>query len=244
MKGRGFHNPGLVHVAEREHVVEAVFPPGFVTAVAAEPRRIPEGPKDHVPDWQVREVVGVMTELVMNTMRFRSLENVADPSRSLNIPVIEKFSDGDEQGVIAGGLNIAAEERIDDQTADDGVQPDLHRVLVETRQDFEPARRMVNLVQGAPKKLRFVAIPMPPVKDEGREGVDDNGRRPGWHLVTQVKERRAIEPSVPCRAGEHGDSKLNPVDQEDPRPPSPDAWQFHGRPESLCGDTSGRDGKD
>src|SRR5256885_10356384 len=103
---------------------------------------------------------------------------------------------------------------------------------------------MMNLVQGPPKKLRLVAIPVPPVEDEGRERVDEQGRRPGWQIVTQVKERRASQPAVPGRAGENRDSKLNGVDQEDPRPPRPDARQFHGRPESLCDDATGSDGKD
>ncbi|MFN2623212.1 MAG: hypothetical protein ABR611_10235 [Chthoniobacterales bacterium] len=68
MKRRGFHNRGLVDVAEGEHVVEAILSPIFVAAPAAEPRGVPECPKEHVPDRQVRKVIGVMMELVMNAV--------------------------------------------------------------------------------------------------------------------------------------------------------------------------------
>jgi hypothetical protein len=83
-------------VAERDHVVEAVFPPILIAAAPPERCRVFESAKEHVPDGQIREVVGVMTELMMNPMRFRPLENKADPGRRFDIPMIEELPDCDE----------------------------------------------------------------------------------------------------------------------------------------------------
>jgi hypothetical protein len=83
-------------VAERDHVVEAVFPPILIAAAPPELCGIFESAKEHVPDGQIREVVGVMTELMMNAMGLRALEKVTEPGRRLDVPVIEELADRDE----------------------------------------------------------------------------------------------------------------------------------------------------
>jgi hypothetical protein len=84
-----------VDVAKGEHVLEAIFPPRFVTALAAKFCRVFEGAEEHVPNGQVGKVIGVMSKLMVNAMGFRSLEKVTEPSRRFDIPMIEEFADRD-----------------------------------------------------------------------------------------------------------------------------------------------------
>ena len=88
-------------------------------------------------------------------------------------PVIEEFAQGNEERVIASSLNGTTEERENNYTAQERIEPDLQRVLVKAGQDLEPAGGVMNLVQRAPKELRFVAITMPPVVNECGKNVDD-----------------------------------------------------------------------
>jgi hypothetical protein len=85
-----------MHVAKRDHVFETIFSPIIVATAPPKLCRVLEGAKDHVPDREISEVVGVMTELMMNAMGLRALEEVAEPSRCFDIPVIEKFAGCDE----------------------------------------------------------------------------------------------------------------------------------------------------
>jgi hypothetical protein len=57
-----------VDVAKGEHVVEAIFPPRFVTAPAAKFCRVFEGAEEHVPKGQVGKVIGMMSKLMMDAM--------------------------------------------------------------------------------------------------------------------------------------------------------------------------------
>jgi hypothetical protein len=93
-----------MNIAKDQHVFEAIFAPSFISALAVECLRIFECAKEHVPNWDVREVVRVMTELMMNPMRFRALENKADPGGRFDIPMLEELPEGDENGVIATGM--------------------------------------------------------------------------------------------------------------------------------------------
>ena len=85
-----------MHVAKRDHVFETIFPPILIAATSAEFCRVFESAKEHVPNRQIREVVGVITELMMNAMGLRALEKVADPRRRLDVPVVEELAGGDE----------------------------------------------------------------------------------------------------------------------------------------------------
>lgn len=108
-------------IAEREHVFEAIFAPFLMTASGAEFLRVGEGPEEHVPDGKIGEVIGMMSELMMDAVRFRALENVTKPARRADVPVVENFTQRDADGVVAGRLKIGAEESEDKDAADDGV---------------------------------------------------------------------------------------------------------------------------
>lgn len=98
-----------VNIAKNEHVLEPILAPTLVPAASVECLRILEGIKEDVPKWDIREIIRVMPELMMHAMRFRSLKNEADPCGGFDIPMIEKFSDRNEDGVVASGTHTAAE---------------------------------------------------------------------------------------------------------------------------------------
>src|SRR5438477_3720305 len=81
MQSRELFCSGRMNIAKEQHVFESILAPSLITASAFECLRIFECAKKHVPEWDVREVVSVMTELMMNAMRFRPLENKAHPGR-------------------------------------------------------------------------------------------------------------------------------------------------------------------
>src|SRR5688572_32738537 len=98
--------------------------------------------------------------------------------RGSNIPMVEKFGGGGQERVNSAGLNAAAERRIDDRTAQDGVEGDLERMLVKARHNLEPLRRMMQLVAKAPEQLRIVPQSVPPIINKGRKQIGDEGRIP------------------------------------------------------------------
>jgi hypothetical protein len=96
-------------IPKSEHVRKPILSPLFVPAATFECLRIFERSKENVPKRDIREIVCVMSKLMMHAMRFRSLKDEAKPSGSFYIPMIEKFSHGNEDSVIAGGSHAAAE---------------------------------------------------------------------------------------------------------------------------------------
>src|SRR5712691_3811395 len=98
---------GRVHISKRQHVFESIFAPTLVTALSFKFLRILECDKEHVPDRDVREIVSMMVKLMMDAMRFRSLENETEPGRSFDVPVIEEFPNCNEDGVITSRLDAA-----------------------------------------------------------------------------------------------------------------------------------------
>lgn len=197
MQRDGFLNGRRVDISERNHVVEAILTPILVAAPSAELRRILEGAKENVPDRQVAKVIGVMAELMMDAMRLRPLEEIAEPARRLDVPMIKEFAQGDEQRVIAGRFDAASEQRKDDQAAEERVDPDLDWMLVETRQDFEATCGVMDLMQGAPEELRFVPVPMPPVINKGGEDINDQRGTPRPEQAAKVKEGSVRETAIP-----------------------------------------------
>src|SRR6266404_364689 len=89
-----------VDIAKYEHVFKPIFPPTFVATVSFEFLCVLKGSEKNVPKGDVGKVVGMMTKLVMNSMRFRSLEDVSQPCRRIDIPMIKKFADGNEDCVV------------------------------------------------------------------------------------------------------------------------------------------------
>ena|SRR6266496_1534027 len=101
-----------MNIAKDQHVLEAILTPTLVAALSLKRFRIFERAKKYVPQRNVREVVGVMTELMMDPMRFGSLEDEAEPCGSFDVPMVEDFSDCNEDRVITGGANAGAKQRI------------------------------------------------------------------------------------------------------------------------------------
>ena len=108
MQGRELFCAGRMNIAKDQPVFKAILTPTLVTAASFECLGIFERAKEYVPKWNVREVVGVMAELMMDAMRFGSLENEAEPPGSFDVPMIEEFPYCDENGVIARGANAGA----------------------------------------------------------------------------------------------------------------------------------------
>ena len=102
-----FH-AGRMNITKDQHVFEPILTPNLIAAASCESLGIFECSKEHVPKWNVSEVVGVMAELMMDAMRFGPLENEAEPPGSFDVPMIEEFPYCDENGVIARGANAGA----------------------------------------------------------------------------------------------------------------------------------------
>lgn len=232
-----------MHIAKDEHVLEPILAPTLVTAVSLECLRILECSKEHVPKRDVREIVCVMLKLMMDAVRFGPLENETEPRGSFDIPVIKKFSERNEDCVIPRCVNTAAEQWINNQTAEYGIDPDFHWVFIKAGDDLQSTSRVVDLMKCPPEKLRLMAIPMPPVINKGGEEIDDQRRRPIAEMVFQMKDRHVIEPEVPGSSGQHGNAELDRVDQDHPAPPCINPGQFHCGPQALGQDATGCDSK-
>jgi hypothetical protein len=94
-----------MNIAKYQHVFEPILTPNLIAAASSECLGIFECAKEYVPKRNVREVVSVMAELMMNAMRFGPLKNEAEPQGGVDVPMIEEFPDRDENGVIARSAN-------------------------------------------------------------------------------------------------------------------------------------------
>ena len=97
-----------MNITKDQHVFEPILTPNLIAAASTECLGIFECAKEYVPKRNVREVVSVMVELMMDAMRFGPLENEAEPRGSFDVPMIEEFPACDENGVIARGANAGA----------------------------------------------------------------------------------------------------------------------------------------
>ena len=121
MQSRKLFGARRMNIAKEQHVFEPILAPSLIPTFAFECLGIFEGAKEHVPYWDIREVIGVMTKLMMNPMRFRPLENEANPRRRFDVPMIEEFSHCDQNGIIPSGAHAGAKQWIHNQTAEDGI---------------------------------------------------------------------------------------------------------------------------
>jgi hypothetical protein len=76
-------------VLHQQHGADACAGRVFKADPASECLRIVEGSKEHVPQRQITKVAGVMITLMVQAMRFRTLNNVAEPTRRMNVPMLE-----------------------------------------------------------------------------------------------------------------------------------------------------------
>jgi hypothetical protein len=68
-----------MNTAKDQHVFESVLAPILVAAASLKCLWILEGAKEHVPDWNIGEIICVMTKLMMDAMGFGPLENETNP---------------------------------------------------------------------------------------------------------------------------------------------------------------------
>jgi hypothetical protein len=97
-----------VNVSKSEHVLEAIFAPRLVTTSGFENVGILECAKKKVPKGKVGKIACMVAKLMMDPMRFWALKDESKPWRRPNIPVIEKFTDGDEDRVVTCRAKAAA----------------------------------------------------------------------------------------------------------------------------------------
>ena len=109
MQRRELFRAGRMNIAKHQHVFEPIFAPTLVTALPFKLLWILKCTKEHVPNRDVREIVCMMTELMMDAMRFGPLEDETEPRGSFDVPMIEEFSNCDEDGVIASGADAGSE---------------------------------------------------------------------------------------------------------------------------------------
>jgi|GEM_PF-3775370 len=74
-------NAFFVNIAKGENVLKPVFTPVVKSARCMKASRILKRLKQHVPNWKVCEIVGVVFVLVMNAMGFWSLNDKSHPMR-------------------------------------------------------------------------------------------------------------------------------------------------------------------
>ena len=98
-----------MNIPKSEHVLEPIFPPTLVAAVSSELFRILKCAEENVPQRDVRKVVGMMAELMMDAVRFWPLEDESKPRRRVDVPVIKEFTDRNKNCVVSRGSNAAAE---------------------------------------------------------------------------------------------------------------------------------------
>src|SRR4051812_20159729 len=185
-----------------------------------------------------------MPKLMMNPMGFRPLEKIANPARRLDVPVIEHFAGGNEERVVSGGSQVAAENSEDNQAGDDRVNKNLNRMFVEGREHLHPAGRMMDLMHRAPEELRFMPISVPPVKDERGEQINGERGTPLVQMFAEMEQGDSSEPAIPSLAGEKSERELDRIDDDDPGPPGPNPGKFHCGPEALYEKRAGRDYED
>src|SRR2546425_10890821 len=84
--GRG--RRALMDVPEREHLGKARLADRIEAALAHPCRRIFQSAKEPVDKREIRVIQGVPVALMMDTMRFGTLKQPAQPARRPDVPVI------------------------------------------------------------------------------------------------------------------------------------------------------------
>src|SRR5262249_15580560 len=128
--------------------------------------RILKSAEGDVPEWQVGEVPGVPSALMMHTVALGALDQEAEPARRTEVPVVEQLRNPGQKNRSAGARCVQAEQDIDDSRREHAVEEDLRRVLVEGSQDFDARWTVMDLVQRTPEERDLVPRAVPPVVDK------------------------------------------------------------------------------
>src|SRR5216117_772722 len=106
---------------------------------------------------------------MMNRVVLGPLNKIAEPMRGPEIAVIKELATCCEKVVPNCRFQRPTEHDINNGAGDDGVDGDLDRMLVERRQEFDPGRTMMDLMEDTPAKSARMAKAMPPIKDKGSD---------------------------------------------------------------------------
>lgn len=172
--------------------------------------------------------------LVVHAVALRTLDDVAQPTRSRDVPVIEELRQPGEQHGSGRGADVQSHDQVQHGARKEAVQGHLERVLVEARHHLQTARSMMNVMDVSPEERHGVPRTMPPVVDERDDAVAQE-RTP--HVGETVRDRRSMfqEPRVPRHVAHEHHPDLHRVQQQCPPPPARD-----GRPGPLgCGQLPG-----
>ena len=145
MEGRTRSDSAVVQISKGQYVLETVLSIFSEATVHDWRQRVLVGSEHDVEDGEIRVVVRVVAPLVMHAMRFGSLENGTKPTWGANVPVIEELRNSRNRGVKDRGRDADPEERIRDRCAQNRVQSDLVRMLIERRQNLDSAWRVVKI---------------------------------------------------------------------------------------------------
>jgi len=85
-----------IDICEREHGAKLLITAALEAALTPELLRVAEAAEDDVPQRQVGKVVAVQAEAVMHAMRFRPLDQIAQPLWRADIPVLEEGIEAEE----------------------------------------------------------------------------------------------------------------------------------------------------
>jgi hypothetical protein len=222
-----------MHVFVRQHGQQPLFL-RRVESTRVDPfLRILVRAKEHVPPGDVTVVVLVTVVLMVDSMHFRALEEIADPAGRLNVGVIEELTERGAQRVYRSRLEREAQERVDEKTANDRIDDHLARMFVEGSDDFQPLRAVMDLMKTEPEQAVLMAPSMPPIEDEGCDEVSDQATDNRRYVIREVKYRGMREPPFPREAGDEDDAELNTVDEEHTKWPRANLWQRPARDGAL-----------
>lgn len=181
----------------------------------------------------------------MNAVGLGTLDEVADPARGADVPMVKIFRDGGESGVEGAGDRIAAENEIDQGGADEGVDENFQRVLVEAGEEFDAGGAVMELVAEPPEEGGFVADAVPPVVNKGGDEIGDQRGCGSWQIPGEMEQAEMTEPTVPCESGQDDDAGLGDIEEDDAPPPAADLGECRAGTEALDDDKDdGEEDKD
>ena len=103
----------IIDILEQQHARQMAFIVPREAALPGKTVGVAIGAEQPVPDRQVAEIEGMDVDLVMNRMQFGGLDDIFQPSRRLEIGMIEELSRRCKHVEPHRALERAAEQRIE-----------------------------------------------------------------------------------------------------------------------------------
>src|SRR6266849_932383 len=206
-----------VHAAQ--HLSQSEFTVRAESASRVPLLRVPKRPEQHVPEGKIGIVERVHAFLMVDAVALRPLESESQPVRRGDIPVIDEFCETAEHHRCRGRSGLDSHSGIQNEAADETVEQDFKRVLVETGNDLDPLRAVMNLMHPAPEKWRFVTPAMPPVKYKRNRKITEDGAARSAQSAGRP-QAMPHQPAVPHRAGKPDRENLKAIEEQRAQPPT------------------------